>query len=234
MATFERCIFSVIEQTYPQVEFIVIDGQSTDGTQSVIDKYRGHIHHLVCEPDNGLYDAMNKGIALASGDVVGVLNADDYFADAGVLDKVAQAFASSGGDIVYGDIDYVDKQGKITRKWRSGNYKQGDFNLGWMPPHPSFYAKRALFGKLGTYRLQYGSATDYELMLRFIHTNKVKVHYINKVMVKMQVGGVSNKNIKNRVKAWRNDFKAMGDNGLMFPFISIMLKPLRKVYQYIG
>ncbi|QKJ30424.1 glycosyltransferase [Mucilaginibacter mali] len=231
--TIENCIRSVISQTYPNVEYIIVDGLSTDTSLAIIDKYKKHVHHIISEPDNGIYHAMNKGISLATGDVIGMLNADDIFASNNILADVANAFTASGADIVYGDIDYIDKQSKIIRKWRSGKYKHGSFNWGWMPPHPSFYARRTLFEKLGAYRPQYGSATDYELMLRYIHTHKSPVYYLNIVMVKMLVGGVSNKSISNRFKAWRNDIKAMRNNGLLFPLFSIIWKPFRKIMQFI-
>jgi len=231
--TIEKCIKSVIAQSYPNVEYIIIDACSTDATISIINRYKNHVHHLISEPDKGIYDGMNKGIALATGDIIGIINADDHFADDHILTHVARAFQSSGADIIYGDIDYIDKKNKIIRKWRSGVYKPGHFNRGWMPPHPSFYAKRQLFDSFGKYDLQYGSATDYELMLRFIHTHNIKVHYINKVMVRMLVGGVSNQSIGNRINAWQNDYRAMKRNRLALPYISIVLKPFRKIIQYL-
>jgi glycosyltransferase involved in cell wall biosynthesis len=231
--TIENCISSVIEQSYSNLEYIIIDGGSSDTTLAIINKYKKYIHQIVSEPDTGIYDAMNKGIKLATGNVIGILNADDCFADGHVLNAINQAFGPADTDIIYGDINYINKQGKIIRKWHSGAYKQGKFNWGWMPPHPSFYARRVLFEQWGMYRLQYGSATDYELMLRFIHTHKAKVFYINKVLVKMLIGGVSNKNISNRIKAWQNDYKAMVNNGLLFPCFAIIWKPFRKIIQYI-
>lgn len=232
-ATIEKCISSVLAQTYSNVEYIIVDGRSTDDSLAIINKYKKYIHRIISEPDHGIYDAMNKGISISTGDVIGMLNADDVFASVDVLNKIANAFTTWGTDIVYGDIDYVNRQDKIIRKWRSGAYKAGGFNWGWMPPHPSFYVKRNLFGKFGAYRPQYGSATDYELMLRYIHVHKCSVYYINIVMVKMLVGGVSNKSISNRFKAWRNDIKAMRNNGLLFPLFSIVWKPFRKIMQYI-
>jgi len=233
-ATIDKCISSVIAQSYNNIEYIIIDGQSTDNTSALINNYKKNIHLYVSEPDKGIYDAMNKGIAAATGDVIGILNADDWLADNQVVANVAHAFEVSGADIVYGDIDYVNNRNKIVRRWRSGQYKQGMFNSGWMPPHTAFYAKAQLFTQAGIYNLQYGSATDYELMLRFIHYYKFSVYYLNKVLVKMLVGGVSNKNIVNRIKAWQNDYTAMGSNGVKFPQISIFLKPLRKIIQYIS
>ena len=231
-ATIERCIASVLRQRFRNVEYIIIDGGSTDNSNQIIAKYQGRIAHFVSEPDGGIYDAMNKGITLASGDIVGMLNADDFFADDEVLSEVAIAFSEQKNHILYGDLDYIEQNGKVIRKWRSGKYKSGIFNLGWMPPHPTFYCRRNLFEELGLYRLDYGSAADYELMLRFMHLNRSNVHYLNKVMVKMIVGGVSNKNIGNRVKAMRFDLKAMKNNNIILPWITIFFKPIRKILQY--
>jgi glycosyltransferase involved in cell wall biosynthesis len=231
--TIERCIRSVATQNYPNVEYIIIDGQSTDHTALIINKYQNNIHTYISGPDKGIYDAMNKGVALATGNVIGMLNADDFFVDDEVLSEVAKAFTQPDIDAVYGDINFVNRHDKVVRKWRSGKYKHGYFNKGWMPPHPSFYVKKEVFELYGKYSLNYGSAADYELMLRFIHVNKIKLYYIQKVMVNMLIGGTSSSSLKNRIKAWQNDLKAMRHNGLMFPSISILLKPLRKVIQYL-
>lgn len=231
--TIERCIESVLFQDYDNVEFIVIDGYSTDNTVNIIKQYGSRLSYFVSEPDFGIYDAMNKGIRIASGDVVGVLNADDYFADTSVISAVATAFSNKNIDALYGDLDYVNPVGGIVRKWVSGEYKQGAFNWGWMPPHPTFYCKRLYFNNLGSYDLEFGTAADYELMLRFVHVNDLQIAYLNKTMVKMNTGGVSNRSISNRIGAWKNDLKAMGKNGVLFPLFCLMIKPLRKVGQFI-
>ncbi|TEW67977.1 glycosyltransferase [Mucilaginibacter phyllosphaerae] len=230
--TIEQCIRSVIRQQYNNIEYIIIDGKSSDGTVSIAEKYKNHIQIIVSEPDKGIYDAMNKGIALATGDVTGILNADDFFAADDVLTVVAEAFKNQDPDIVYGDLDYVRPDGTVVRKWRSGRYKKGMFNAGWMPPHPTFYCKTNLFKKFGHYSLQYGTAADYELMLRFIHLNHLSVYYVQRVLVKMTVGGVSNSSIKNRIKALFFDMKAMYNNNIIFPPIVLMIKPLRKLSQF--
>jgi glycosyltransferase involved in cell wall biosynthesis len=232
-ATIERCISSVAEQEYSNLEYIIIDGKSADTTLDIINKYQKHISIIVSEPDSGIYDAMNKGIALASGDIIGMLNADDWLAGPDVLTCVSEAFEKSDAEAIYSDIDYVDERGRVIRKWRSGRYRHGYFNWGWMPPHPSFYVKRILFERMGFYKPVYGSATDYELMLRFIHANHTPVYYIEKVSVKMLTGGVSNKSLMNRIKAWRNDYRAMRNNGIIFPCFSVILKPLRKITQFM-
>ncbi len=226
------CVDSVITQNYTNLEYIIIDGASTDDTLQIIREYGPHITSFISEPDLGIYDAMNKGIGMATGDIIGILNSDDYFAYNDVIGSVAAAFADPDVDIVYGDLDYIDPNGSVVRKWRSGAYVQGMFNYGWMPPHPTFYCRRGLFEKLGFYDLQYGTAADYELMLRFMHANTVKVHYLNKIMVKMMTGGASNKSYSNRIKAWRSDLKAMRKNGVSIPLMCIIFKPLRKIFQY--
>lgn len=228
-----RCIESVIAQNYPNLEYIIIDGGSTDNTLEVIEKYRSYIKHVISEPDKGVYDAMNKGIQLATGEVVGTLNADDYFAATDIITTIGNIFSCNQVDILYGDLDYVDFNETITRRWRTKPYIKGIYNWGWMPPHPTFYCKRELFEKLGFYKLDYGTAADYELMLRFMHTTKLNIFYVNKVLVKMQQGGLSNKSTLNRLKAWRNDLKAMKNNGIRLPLLALIMKPLRKMRQFL-
>lgn len=228
----KRCIESVLAQSYTNVEYIIIDGGSTDGTLQIIEQYKPHISIFLSETDKGIYDAMNKGIKLATGDIVGILNSDDFFADNDVLNHIVKAFEQNKTGIVYGNLDYIDTKNKIIRKWHAGEYKEGLFNWGWMPPHPTFYCKRLLFEKLGAYNLQYGTAADYELMLRFIHLNKINTYYLNKTIIKMSIGGASNNTFVSRYNAWRFDYKAMRKNGVLFPLFAIALKPLRKVVQY--
>jgi glycosyltransferase involved in cell wall biosynthesis len=231
-STISSCIESVIRQNFKNIEHIIIDGGSTDGTIQIIETYKNYLTHFVSEPDKGIYDAMNKGIKLATGDVVGMLNADDFFADSTVLSAIENAFNKSNSDIVYGDLDYINKNGKITRKWRSGKFTSKSFNLGWMPPHPTFYCKRNLFEKFGFYSLNYGTAADYELMIRYLYANQLTAFYINKVIIKMKIGGKSNKTLSNRVKGLFFDLKAMRNNRISLPILALIAKPLRKVIQY--
>jgi glycosyltransferase involved in cell wall biosynthesis len=233
-STFERCIQSVIQQDYDNVEYIIIDGASTDATVAIARKYADQIDVLVSEPDKGIYDAMNKGIAIAKGDVIGILNADDFFVNNTVLSTIAGVFMKNDPDIVYGDLNYINAEGKVVRKWRSGQYKKGFFNLGWMPPHPTFYCKKELFNSYGNYSLHYGTAADYELMLRFIHPNYLSVTYVQKVFVNMTIGGVSNNTYKNRIRSLFFDLKAMYNNKLFFPPMTLFFKPLRKISQFLN
>lgn len=229
-----RCIESVIAQNYPNLEYIIIDGGSTDDTLSVIRRYDHFITKVISGPDKGVYDAMNKGILLATGDIVGTLNADDFFASNDILTTIGNVFLQRDADIMFGDLDYVNFNETISRRWRTRPYIKGIYNWGWMPPHPTFYCKRMLFEKLGAYKLDYGTAADYELMLRFMHKTHLTTFYIDKVLVKMQRGGLSNKSFSNRLKAWGNDLKAMRDNGIRFPVLTLIMKPARKIWQFYG
>ena len=233
-STIKQCIQSVISQNFGNLEYIIIDGGSTDNTVRYINEYKDSIHLFLSEPDKGIYDAMNKGIKMASGDIVGMLNADDYFAAEDVLSTVADAFTKQDAGVIYGDLDYVNAQGNVFRKWRSGHYSAGKFNRGWMPPHPTFYCKRDLFYQFGFYSLEYGTAADYELMLRFMHLNRIKAFYIKKVLINMKIGGISNKSFRNRVKGLMFDLKAMRNSGISLPIITLIRKPLRKINQYFN
>lgn len=232
--TIRDTLDSVLTQTYPHVEYIVIDGNSGDSTMKIVQSYGDRIHRVVSEPDKGIYDAMNKGIKLATGEVIGLLNADDLYASSDVLAEVARQFTETQADAVYGDLLYVaqDDIEKVRRTWKAGLYRVGDFLWGWMPPHPTFFIKRECYQKFGDFRLDMRSAADYELMLRMIHKNGVKLSYIQKTLVRMRVGGVSNSTLRNRWIANRNDLRAWKTNELQpYPF-TVLLKPIRKILQF--
>jgi glycosyltransferase involved in cell wall biosynthesis len=233
-STIKQCIQSVISQNYGNLEYIIIDGGSTDNTIQVINQYKDYISIFVSEPDAGIYDGINKGIKMAGGDIVGALNADDFFADNTVLNIIADAFKTQDTGIIYGDLEYVNSKGDIVRNWQSGQYSAGMFNRGWMPPHPTFYCKKELFYQFGFYSLEYGTAADYELMLRFMHLNLINAFYIKKVLINMKIGGISNKSFRNRVKGLLFDLKAMRNNGISLPFLTLIRKPLRKINQYFS
>jgi glycosyltransferase involved in cell wall biosynthesis len=228
------CLSSVARQTHPQVEHILIDGGSTDETLAIARKY-GHITRLVSEPDKGIYDAMNKGIRLAQGDIIGILNADDYYPSSDVLAKVAAVFVDLAVDACYADLQYVDSNNtdKIIRYWRSGHYSLRKFYWGWMPPHPTFFARRSLYERFGLFNLELGVASDYELMLRFLLKHKINAVYIPEVLVKMRTGGVSGGSLRNRLQANRMNRKAWGINNLKpYPW-TVWFKPLRKLGQWV-
>lgn len=234
MAFIRDAIESVVSQDNVTVQYIVIDGGSNDGSLEVIKSFGDKISIVVSEPDDGMYDAMNKGLALATGDVIGFLNADDFYANANVLAQVSQAFKNTGCEVLYADLDYVSRTNKeqVVRKWRSGAFNRPSFKLGWMPPHPTFFAKKEIYERLGGYNNQLQTAADYELMLRFCYFNQTKVSYLPQVIVKMRLGGQSNRSFKNRLKANLQDRNAWVINGQPAPWYTLLLKPLSKIKQY--
>jgi glycosyltransferase involved in cell wall biosynthesis len=227
-------IKSVISQTYKDVEFIIIDGASTDDTLTKINLYSSSINVLISEPDKGIYDAMNKGLSKASGEIVAILNSDDVYSHSFVLEKIVNEFKATNCDGVYADLHYVDSidTRKIVRRWKSGVYRGNSFLYGWMPPHPSFFVKRNVYEKYGKFNTILKSAADYELMLRFIHKYKIKISYLPEVLVNMRIGGASNGSLKNRIKANLEDRKAWELNGIKPYFFTLILKPLRKLTQF--
>lgn len=234
VSTIEHTVQSVLNQSYTNIEYIIIDGLSTDGTLDILNRYRDRLYAIVSEKDGGIYDALNKGIALATGDVIGILHSDDFYTGSDVIENVADVFNRDKCDALYADLFYVDKDdtNNIIRKWRSGNYSEGAFLNGWMPPHPTFFVKKEIYTKYGKFNLQFASAADYELMLRFIHKHRIKLSYLNKFIVKMRVGGKSNVTVRNRVNANLEDRKAWEVNGLKPRFYTLTLKPLRKIFQF--
>lgn len=231
--TIRDCIESVLAQSHP-VEYIIVDGGSTDATLEIISEYKSKISRIISEPDNGIYDAMNKGISAAGGDVIGILNSDDFYADADVLPKVAKMLGGGNIDSCYGDLTYIDvlNSDKVVRYWRSGEYDVRRLYNGWMPPHPTFFVRRSIYERYGNFNLSMGSSADYELMIRFLLRHRITAAYIPEVLVKMRTGGVSNASIRNRIRANTMDRLAWQVNGLKpFPW-TLFLKPLSKIPQY--
>jgi len=234
VSTLADAINSVHMQNCDNFEYIVIDGMSNDGTDLVVSQNLKSINFAIREPDNGIYDALNKGIKSAKGNVIGFLHADDFLARPDALDLVNSAFEQYDCDAVYGDLVYVDAENpnRIIRYWKSGDYDRRRFRTGWMPPHPTVYIKREIYEKYGRYRTDLGSAADYECMVRLMYKHQIKVNYIPEVLVKMRVGGESNASIKNRLNANRDDRQAWIENGLNPPWGLRFTKPLRKIPQY--
>lgn len=233
-ATLRDCIDSVAMQNHG-AQHIIVDGVSTDETPDIVAANKERVARFISEPDQGLYDAMNKGIAAATSDVVGILNADDFYPDADVLSRVAAAFEDDSVDACYGDLHYVDATDtdKVVRNWKSGVFSRSKFLWGWMPPHPTFFVRRRLYQDYGAFDLALGSAADYELMLRFLYRHDALARYIPVVQVKMRAGGVSNASLANRVAANRMDRKAWRVNGLRpYPWTTLV-KPARKLLQWL-
>jgi len=232
--TIRDTVLSVRHQSYRNIEHIIIDGSSTDNTLNLASHF-GHKGPLLSEPDEGIYYAMNKGVGMASGDIVGILNSDDFYAHAEVIEKVINTFTNTNCDAVYGDLVYVDPVHikKVQRKWIAGGYNKKLFYHGWMPPHPTFFVKREMYEKHGLFNLSFKSSSDYELLLRFMLLKNISVQYVPGVLVHMRGGGYSNRSVKNRWAAHLEDYRAWRVNGISAKWYTVPLKPLRKLKQYL-
>jgi glycosyltransferase len=232
--TIRHTIESVARQTYPNVEYIIVDGGSHDATAKIVAQYSDVVDIFISEPDRGVYDAMNKGIRAASGDIIAILNSDDFYTHAQVLEQIANSFQESGADSVYGNLQYVDQHNpqQVIRHWESGPFQRQRFLAGWMPPHPAFFVKRAVYQRYGLFNLSLKSSADYELMLRFLYKHQVSVAYVSDVLVRMRTGGLSNATWLNRWKANREDRLAWKINGINPRFYTTILKPFRKLRQF--
>lgn len=233
--TIRDTIDSVLSQTHPNIEYIIIDGASTDGTVELVQGYGDKISKFVSERDCGIYDAMNKGIALATGDIIGILNSDDFYADEQVLREVESRFVADPAlEALYADLVYVDpaKSDRVVRYWHSGEYREDSFERGWHPPHPTFFVRREVYEKYGAFDTRFKIAADYELMLRLVHRYHIRVGYLPRVIVKMRLGGESNRSLANVLHANLESIHAWRANSLSFPWIGFWAKPLRKIPQY--
>lgn len=231
--TVGQAIDSVLSQSYSAVESIVIDGASTDETLTVLEPYRFRLGVLISEPDQGIYDALNKGIKHATGDVVGFLHADDVFENNEVLAKVAAAFQDPTVDAVYGDLVYVrhDNVGHVIRYWKSGSYDDAALSRGWMPPHPTFYVRCSVYERLGDFDTRYRIAADYDSILRFLAVGKIRAAYIPEVLVRMRAGGVSNRSLKTILRKSLEDIDVLRRNQVGGVF-TLLQKNFSKLSQF--
>ncbi|MFN8207189.1 MAG: glycosyltransferase family 2 protein [Bacteroidales bacterium] len=211
-----KALDSLVSQSFADWELIVIDGGSTDGTLEVLDAYRNRITHLVSEPDKGIYDALNKGLRLASGEVVGFLHSDDRFASPDALKKVHALFEATGADGVYGELEYVSRKepARVIRSWKSRPFSPGLLQKGWMPPHPAFFIKRKWYTTHGLFDTQYTISGDYELMLRFLKIPEFRAVYLPVVLVRMSTGGISNRSLKSIWTKSMEDLEIIRRHGL--------------------
>lgn len=234
-ATIRDTIESVLAQDHPDIEYIVVDGASTDGTLDIVRSYGNRISKVVSEPDRGMYDSANKGLALATGDVVGYLNSDDWYAAPDVLSTFARSFARGDVDVVHADLDFVDPRdtARITRRFRSREFVPGDFRAGWHPAHPTFYVKREILRDIGGFDEQYRIASDVDLMMRVLEVRRARSVHIPRVMVMMREGGLSNGSFRRIWRANVECYRSMHRAGLPVPWYFVLRKPLAKTRQLL-
>ena len=229
----EDCIKSVLDQSYENIEYNIVDGGSEDGTIDIIKKYEHSISKWISEPDNGIYDAMNKGIKMASGDVIGFLHSDDFYANEGVIEKIADAFVTYSVQSVYSDVVFFNKSiNRVIRYWRAGEYRKGLISRGWMPPHTAFFVRKEIYEKYGYFNTDLRIAADYELILRFLGKHNITTHYIPEVFIKMRMGGRSNGSVKNIIRKTVEDYRALEINGMNGRAFTLALKIISKLPQF--
>ncbi|MFF6009168.1 glycosyltransferase [Rahnella sp. R3(2024)] len=232
--TIQDTILSLESQTYNNIEYIIVDGNSKDNTLEIINEYSTRVSTVICEPDKGIYDALNKGISAATGDVIGFLHSDDILAYPDAITDIVSKFSEGNFDAVYADLEYVsqDNTNHVVRKWKSGDYNVSKLKYGWMPPHPSFYMKRSRYIEWGVFNLNYKISADYDSLLRYLWVHKAKAVYLPRVLTKMRVGGISNRSLKNIIQKSREDVNVIKMNGLFWP-IALLFKNLSKLPQFI-
>jgi len=231
-----NAIESVLSQTYSNIEYIIIDGGSSDGTLEIINRYKNKVHKVVSEKDKGIYDAMNKGIALATGEVVGILNSDDVYYSDNVIEEIAEIFNNNlKADAVFGNLVYCEQANinKVVRRWITRPHYNTFFEDGEIPPHPGLFVKKSVYNAVGGYNLSYKIAADYEFMIRAFRASHFKLIFINKFLVRMRLGGASNKSLKNIIQGNKEIIRSWKLNGLRFPAKLLIVRPLKKIAQYL-
>jgi glycosyltransferase involved in cell wall biosynthesis len=229
-------IQSVLSQTYPNIEYIIVDGGSTDGTLDIINSYSNKISKFISQPDKGIYDAMNKGILMATGDIIGFLNSDDMFSQSNSIELIMNAFKESSADSVFSNLYYVkqDEPDDIVRHWQTGKFVLGSFCKGWHPAHPTFYVKRKIYSQYGLFDLEFPLAADFEIMLRFLERYKISTNYLPQVLIKMRLGGATNRNLKNIYLQNKECIKAFSKNNIKTSFFYPIYRLLPKFFQYLN
>lgn len=234
--TLELAMDSVLNQTYKDIEYIIVDGSSSDGTLELIRSKAEKADNIfwASEIDKGIYDALNKGISKATGDIIGFVHSDDYLADPKIIDKIVEIFSSKKVDGVYGNLHYVQLEQPeiVVRNWQSQSFKSGLLNRGWMPAHPTLFLKKEIYESYGAFNLDYRIAADYDFILRIFNTKHLKFEFLSETIMKMRVGGESNRNLKNLIRKTTEDYKAARQNNLSFPAVVIGLKNLSKIPQW--
>ena len=235
-ATIRDTIESVLSQSHPDIEYLVVDGASTDGTVDIVREYSDRIDVVVSEKDRGIYEAMNKGLRRASGEIVGFLNSDDFYADRDVISRVDAVFKSTDAQCMFADLDYVDRNDprRVVREWRSCSFAPGAFRRGWHPAHPTFFATRDVYERFGGFDEEFRISADYELMLRLLEARAIRSHYLPSVLVKMRDGGDSNRSLGNIVRANIECYRAFRKNRLAVSPMVMIRKPLSKFGQVLA
>ncbi len=230
----EDAINSVLSQSYPHIEHIIIDGGSTDGTLDIIKKYDKKISKWISELDYGTFDALNKGIKMSSGDVIGFLHSDDLFADGKVIEKIADKFTSPDINILYSDLVYVSKRNinKIIRRWKAGRFSKEALKFGWMPPHPTMFVRKSLYNKTGLFDTDLKIASDYDMILRLLKSNPGTIVYIEEVFIRMRLGGKSNKRLNDIFRKSKEDYIILKRNEFVLPVFTLLCKNFRKLIQF--
>lgn len=232
--TIHDTLRSLENQSYSDIEYIIMDGVSKDKTLTVVKENCSRVSKIICEPDKGIYDALNKGILAATGDIIGFLHSDDLLAYDDAISDIVNTFKQTGCDAVYGDLEYVsqnDIENRV-RLWKSGAFSRIKMQLGWMPPHPSFYMKKTCYAELGKFSLDYRISADYDSLLRYILKHRICVAYLPKVLVKMRVGGISNRSLSSMMSKSLEDIRIMRTNGIIWP-LALAYKNLSKLPQFI-
>lgn len=234
-ATIHDTLASLESQTYPDIEYIIVDGASQDNTLEVVKNKCTRVSKIISETDSGIYDALNKGIVAATGDIVGFLHSDDLFATPDSVANLVAAFKAGDHNAIYADLDYVDKENtdKVIRHWVSGQFKSAKLQLGWMPAHPTFYMSKPLYEELGMFSLDFPIAADYDSILRYFKSAELKVAYLPQVLVKMRVGGASNNSLQNIKRKIKEEVVIMRRNAVFFP-LALVMKRLNKFHQYFN
>ena len=236
-ATISNCMLSVLQQSYTDIEYVIVDGNSSDGTLAIVKQYQ--LNHpkvefkIISEPDIGIYDALNKGIQLATSDIIGFVHSDDMLASETIISKIVAAFSNSNVNGVYGDLEYVDKENSnnVIRHWKSKNFHPKLLKQGWMPAHPTLFLKRDVYEKYGNFDLSYNIAADYDFMLRILKDVCLNFSYLPEVITKMRVGGASNRSIKNIIQKTREDYTAVKSNQVG-GLITVLRKNTSKIKQF--
>lgn len=238
-ATISRAIRSVCRQTYSDIEYIIVDGESADSTMNIVREFAAQYTNIryISEGDKGIYDAINKGIQMATGDIIGLVNSDDMLADNTIIAQVVEQMDKTGADVLYGDLLYCryDKlehnPPRIIRHWKSNDFNSKDMRFGWMAPHPTLYCRRQVFDTVGLYRSDFRISADYEFILRVFSHPGILTTYLPQIMVMMETGGISNRSVRSVMYKMKEDYRALRINGRP-PLFTLICKNIRKCYQF--